>query len=279
MMLAEERMTMSHHIWPVILAFCLLGSVSCIEAPTPRGQPGLPDFKDDDGGVSLVDGGSPSLPDSDLEPSDDPSGDSGGDTGAGGGPNNAPDSGPQPAPDTSMTSPDMGPAPTPGTCDPNFLGPFCTGDDKHKRIIGFDDTPAKANPTPDEVRKYSFDALNYIRAMTCLPPLKIDTCLNQIAESALAANAGHGYFLQNCMNSAYNYGKSCKCGWAQENIGASYGTGRTWKDGVQNPLCGMMTEPKGKGHRGNIESKTWTRIGIGIKFSSSGASWYHEFGY
>jgi hypothetical protein len=41
----------------------------------------------------------------------------------------------------------------------------------------------------------------------------------------------------------------------------------------------MMTEPKGKGHRGNIESQTWTRIGIGIKFSSSGASWYHEFGY
>lgn len=263
--------------WLAILAVCLL-VISCAEAPTPRGQSGLSDS--DDGGVSLLDGGATTLPDAELENPDNDS-DSGG-RGLDSGPNILPDSSPQIAPDTSgpMGTPDTGAtAPKPGTCDPGFLGPFCTGDSKHKRIIGFDDTPAKANPTLDEVRKYSFDAVNYLRAMTCLPPLKTDTCLNQIAEAALAANAGHGYFLQNCMNSAYNYGKSCKCGWAQENIGASYGTGRTWKDGVQNPLCGMMTEPKGKGHRGNIESKTWTRLGIGIKYSSSGASWYHEFGY
>jgi uncharacterized protein YkwD len=188
----------------------------------------------------------------------------------------------KPKPDTKPPSinPDAGPAPDVAStkkCDPGFLGPFCTTG-KNPTIIGFDTTPAKASPTLAEVRAYSFKALNYIRSRTCLPPLTSDACLQDIAEKALAANAGHGYFIANCMNAAHSYGKACKCSWTQENIGASYGTGRTWKDGVRIPLCNMMLEPKGKGHRGNIESKTWKRVGVGIKFSKSGAYWFHEFG-
>lgn len=180
------------------------------------------------------------------------------------------------------------PPPPPGDCDPSFLGPFCTQTTcdaagncnvtgNTPRIIGFD-MQAPASPTLAQIRAYSLAAVNAIRARTCLPPLVADACLDRIAEQAQAANSGHGYFIQNCMNGAHNYGRNCECNWAQENIGAASGTSRTWVDGVQSPLCRMMTERKGTGHRSNIEADVWRRLGVGIKWSSSGASWYHEFG-
>jgi uncharacterized protein YkwD len=165
------------------------------------------------------------------------------------------------------------PGPTAETCDPDFLGPFCEND----RIIGFDPS-APANPTEQEAREYSVQAVNYIRSLTCLPPLQLDDCLSDIGERALAANSGHGYFIDNCMNAAHDYGDSCECNWTQENIGMAAGSNRTWVDGVHVPLCGMMTEPKGVGHRKNIESPEWTRMGVGIELMSGGASWFHEFG-
>lgn len=155
-------------------------------------------------------------------------------------------------------------------CDPAFLGPFCEND----QIIGFVEPEMPATPTLADMRRYSLAALNQIRSRTCLPALAADDCLDRIAATALEMTPlSHTYFAQNCLGKA-----SCECNWTQENIGASAGTGRTWRTGVQRPLCSMMEEGKGEGHRGNIESKQWTRVGIGISWTSSGASWHHEFG-
>lgn len=194
---------------------------------------------------------------------------------------------PAPAP-TPSVPPTPTPPPSNGSCDPAFLGAFCSGTtcdasgnctvvENNPRILGFN-APAPANPTYAEVRAYSLAAVNAIRARTCLPALTEDSCLDGIAESALAANNTHGYFIDNCMNAAHNFGRACTCNWAQENIGAAYGTSRNWTDGIQSPLCRMMTEPKGRGHRSNIESAEWKRIGIGASWTSSGATFYHEFG-
>ena len=162
-------------------------------------------------------------------------------------------------------------------CDPQFLGPFCSAEGQRLRLIGFVPLPSSDDPTPQMVRDYSLAALNHIRSRTCLPPLLADDCLTRIAEEALAANSGHGYFLANCLLNSAQRGR-CECGWAQENIGAAGGTGRTWRDGIVAPLCGMMSEPKGVGHRSNIESTQWTRVGIGVRYGRNGASWFHEFG-
>jgi uncharacterized protein YkwD len=148
-------------------------------------------------------------------------------------------------------------------------------------LIGFDVGSASASPTLADVRKFSLDAVNHIRARTCLPPLAADSCLDDIgtrANDAVATLGIHGYFLQNCMNAAHGYGKNCECGWAQENYGAASGSSRTRKDGVIVPLCAMMTEPKGQGHRGNIENAAWTRLGVGVSYDAHGAGWCHEFG-
>jgi hypothetical protein len=202
------------------------------------------------------------------------------------------DGAPPPAVDSSVPEPDTSPPPPPPPstgCDPAFRGPFCTGTTcdaqgnceatgKHLRIIGFT-MQEPESPTLEQIRAYTLAAINTLRARTCLPPLALDDCLNDIAETAYAAvGVSHGYFLANCMNAAHNFGRECECNWTQENGGASMGTGLTWVDGVQNPLCRMMTEPYGKGHRSNIESKHWERIGIAGKFVSSGAAWLHEFG-
>lgn len=163
------------------------------------------------------------------------------------------------------------------SCDPDFSGPFCEND----TIIGFERGPEVPDPSLEQVREFSVQALNYIRSLTCLPSLKLDSCLSDIGTAALAANDElkiHGYFKANCLNAAHDFGNSCQCDWAQENYGAAGGSRRTWKDGVIVPLCGMMTEPKGVGHRANIESDDWTRVGVGIEYSSTSASWYHEFG-
>jgi hypothetical protein len=165
-------------------------------------------------------------------------------------------------------------------CDPSYLGPFCEQRDGKRRIIGFE-PPYSGTPSLDEARTYSGDAVNHIRAMTCLPPLALDECLNDIGTRALDAVSTlgiHGYFLAHCMNAAHDYGDSCECDWAQENYGMAAGTSRDWSDGVHAPLCGMMDEPKGVGHRSNIESAEWTRLGVGIDIMTSGAAWCHEFG-
>jgi probable HAF family extracellular repeat protein len=162
--------------------------------------------------------------------------------------------------------------------DPNFTGPFSTKGETPK-IIGFDDSPGRSNPTKKEVLNYSLKAVNFLRSRTGLRPYKLDPKLTKIAEEALKANRGHGYFINNCMNAAYGYGRKCKAGWAQENIGGASGTDRTWKDGIRVPLCSMMDgEPKGVGHRQNIESKEWTRIGIAATCNDNGCFWHHEFG-
>lgn len=185
------------------------------------------------------------------------------------------------------TNPPPPPPPT-GDCDPDFLGPFCTGQECDAsgdcslggwgdRIIGFDE-PAPENPTIEQAREYSLKAVNHLRARTCLPPLVLDDCLNEIAEEALAANRSHGYFIDHCMNQARGFGRNCECNWTQENIGAAAASGQTWVHGVHRPLCGMMTEPKGVGHRANIEHPHWVRLGVAINVSSIGATWFHEFG-
>lgn len=165
------------------------------------------------------------------------------------------------------------PGPMDDSCDPDFLGPFCEND----RIIGFD-VEEPEDPTLEQVQKYSLDAVNYLRSRTCLPPLVLDSCLNRIAFDALAIGGFHVYFRENCMNAAHDFGRDCECDWGQENIGLAYGTRRTWADGIQVPLCGMMEEPKGVGHRANIENDEWTRLGVGVDYDDSGASWHHEFG-
>lgn len=169
-----------------------------------------------------------------------------------------------------------------GSCDPKFLAPFCENTGGQKlRIVGFDDKRYAGTPTLAEVRKFALDAVNAIRARTCLPALAADDCLDKIgttANEAVKTLGIHGYFKANCMNSAYGFGKSCECNWTQENYGAASGSSRTWKDGIIVPLCGMMEEPKGQGHRGNIESSEWKRMGSGVTWTSSGAGWCHEFG-
>jgi hypothetical protein len=164
--------------------------------------------------------------------------------------------------------------------DPNFMGPFC--EKNETIIIGFDATAGAANPSPQAVREFALAAVNHIRARTNLPPLKGDAAIDDIADRALAAvpTLGvHGYFKANCLNAAHDFGRKCEAGWAQENYGAASGSRRTWKDGIRVPLCGMMTEPKGQGHRGNIESKEWTRMGSSVTGTkSNGAEWNHEFG-
>jgi uncharacterized protein YkwD len=130
------------------------------------------------------------------------------------------------------------------------------------------------------MRRYAADLVNAVRAMTSLPPLVLDDCLNDIAQRAIedVADGGgvHGYFSEHCGVGSLR--GECECGWAQENYGASTQNG--WKVALQGPLCGMMTEPKGWGHRGNIESPEWTRIGIGVLpwRGGEGLQWVHEFG-
>jgi uncharacterized protein YjlB len=160
------------------------------------------------------------------------------------------------------------------------LGPFC---ERETVIIGFDATEAEPNPSSEMVRAYALAAVNHIRSRTGLPPYRADAALDDIAERALAAVSTlgiHGYFIQNCMNKAHNYGRSCEAGWAQENYGAAFGTRRSWKEGIRIPLCGMMTEPKGEGHRANIESPKFTRMGASAAGTQkNGAAWTHEFGW
>ena len=164
--------------------------------------------------------------------------------------------------------------------NPSFTGPFCEGKPRH--VIGLETRPASAQPSVQEMRAYMLKAVNMIRATTSLPPLKLDDCLNKIADAAIAdVNGGgsvHGYFLANCMNAAHGFGKSCECGWAQENYGAAGGSSYAWTDTMNVPLCGMMDEPKGQGHRGNIESAQWTRLGVGVSGSGGSWKWIHEFG-
>ena len=172
------------------------------------------------------------------------------------------------------------PMPTPPsgiTPDPNFEGPFCT-DEGTPKIIGFDDSPGVGIPTKEEFVSYSLEAVNFLRWRTALPPLKSAPALHDIAERALAYDQGHGYFIENCMNAKNGYGRNCEAGWAQENIGGAWGSSRTWKDGVRVPLCRMMEEPKGMGHRANIESKEWKRLGVAGDVNENGAYWFHEFG-
>lgn len=194
-------------------------------------------------------------------------------------PPSEPDTGTPSGPDAGAPGPDVGtPPPPPGSCDPLFRGPFCDTSTGKMRIIGFN-PPAPASPTMEQFRDYSVRAVNAIRARTCLPPLARDACLDRIAQTAYdTVGTSHSYFIANCMNSAHNYGRQCECNWAQENIGAAAGTSRTWIDGVHVPLCSMMRETYGTGHRKNIESKNWRRLGVGGKVTSSGAYWMHEFG-
>ncbi|NOK61725.1 MAG: hypothetical protein GFH27_549313n133 [Chloroflexi bacterium AL-W] len=172
------------------------------------------------------------------------------------------------------------PIPTPPgdiTPEPTFEGPFCT-DEGTPKIIGFDDSPGVGTPTTEDFINYSLEAVNFLRWRTTLPPLQPDPALNDIAERALAYDQGHGYFIENCMSTQYDYGRNCEAGWAQENIGGAWGSSRTWKDGVRVPLCRMMEEPKGGGHRANIESEEWTRLGVAGDVEGTGAYWFHEFG-
>ncbi|MDQ3230658.1 MAG: hypothetical protein M3Q07_02475 [Pseudobdellovibrionaceae bacterium] len=142
-----------------------------------------------------------------------------------------------------------------GECNVSFLAPFCKDD----RIIGFDENGWKSETPPSlaEIRKYSVAAVNHLRARTCLSPLKPDDRLDAIAERALKANSGHGYFIKNCMNAEHGFGERCEAGWTQENIGWASGSDWTWRHGIHVPLCKMMEEGKGVGHRANIESVEW----------------------
>ena len=54
-------------------------------------------------------------------------------------------------------------------------------------------------------------------------------------------------------------------GWSQRidfriALAHASGSSRTWADGVQVPLCGMMEEPFGEGHRSNIEQRRRHRM-------------------
>ncbi len=156
--------------------------------------------------------------------------------------------------------------------------PFCA----NRRIVGLAATPAAAGAAAEEMRAYGADAVNHLRAQTGLPPLVRDACLDRIAQAATDAFASdgraHGYFLANCMNASRAFGDACECGWGQENQGGAGGTNVSWKDATHRPLCSMMGEPEGKGHRKNIQSREWTRIGVGVAMRGGMLVWSHEFG-
>jgi hypothetical protein len=165
--------------------------------------------------------------------------------------------------------------------DPAFRGPFCTGG-QTPTIIGFETSKGAVGASFTEIREFNAKAVNLLRWRTGLTALKVDDALDSIGERAMQdlQNGGgvHGYFIRNCMNATFGFGSKCEAGWAQENYGSASGSARGWKDGVRVALCAMMEEPFGTGHRGNIESKAWTRMGTGIRASANGASWVHEFG-
>ncbi len=109
----------------------------------------------------------------------------------------------------------------------------------------------------------------------------MDTCLNDIAKRACEANATLGilgYIKQNCFDAAHDYSKNRECGWAQENHGGAFGSADIWKDRIRRPVCLMMHEAKGTGHRANIESAEWKRLGTGTSYTATSADWCHEFG-
>jgi uncharacterized protein YkwD len=197
-------------------------------------------------------------------------------------PSPSPTAGPQPT--TAPTAAPIGDIKP----DPNFRGPFCRkGADGDSVIIGFDETDTVKQPTEQEVIDYHLRAVNFIRRRTGLPALTYNTKLAEIAQQAQAANSGHGYFIKNCMNGKYGYGAMCAIvgeengagiRWKQENIGGAMGSRRSWQDGIRVPLCSMMEEDYGTGHRGNIEHKRYTHIGFSHKMSANGGFWFHEFG-
>jgi uncharacterized protein YkwD len=153
-------------------------------------------------------------------------------------------------------------------------GAFCAND----RIVGVSTMPASSGASIEEQRAYALVALNTLRADTGLPPLKRDACLDRIAQSAVDAFAAsgqpHTYFTAQCLSRSG--GQSCECGWAQENQGG--GTAPNWKEALHSPLCAMMAEPEGQGHRANIQSRAFTRVGIGISQRGSMRVFSHEFG-
>jgi uncharacterized protein YkwD len=153
-------------------------------------------------------------------------------------------------------------------------GPFCEGD----RVASVSTAPASPTASIEEQRAYALVSLNALRAVTGLAPLKRDACLDRLAQAAVqefaASGQPHTYFTSQCLRTSG--GQSCECGWAQENQGG--GTAANWKEALHSPLCAMMAEPEGQGHRANIQSRAFTRVGIGIGQRGAMRVFSHEFG-
>ncbi|MGB0678098.1 MAG: CAP domain-containing protein [Polyangiales bacterium] len=114
------------------------------------------------------------------------------------------------------------------------------------------------------MRDYNLQWVNNARAQTGLSPYVLDDCLSGLAQRAVqdVADGGdvHGMFVRECIRNRPN----CECNWQQENYGAGGGSTTDWTLFFDMPLSSMMQEPKGTGHRANIESTDYTRLGVGV---------------
>lgn len=164
-----------------------------------------------------------------------------------------------------------------------YKGPFCEGTGSARKIIGLLNEPAPADVSVDEARRFNAEALNTIRAMTGLRALDLDDCLNDLAQKGndlwVGGGAVHGHFSDQCLSKNMSpQTRDCGCGWIQENQGNAGGSTTTWKKAIHRTLCEMMDEPLGVGHRGNIQSAVYTKVGVGIKVLANGAQYTHDFG-
>ena len=158
------------------------------------------------------------------------------------------------------------PKSTGGYCDARNFD-FCKGG----KLNGF--VPSgKYNldqaPSTSESREYFFEVLNWLRSKSCLSPLKPDENLNKFGSVGLDYGFNHEYFGSKCSG-------GCPHGIGAENIGTA--SDKNWAEAIQVPLCKMMAEPFGTGHRGAIQNAKFTRTGLGIKCSKNECTWTNEF--
>jgi hypothetical protein len=134
----------------------------------------------------------------------------------------------------------------------------------------------------DEMRQYSLQRLNAIRAGRNPPPAPyaLDDCLNGVADAGnqewAAGGPAHGKFVRECITKV----PSCACNWQQENMGYTSGSyQRSWQSEIDGILQSMMSEESyGGGHFQNIVSTKWKRVGVGIICTTNSLRFTHDFG-
>jgi uncharacterized protein YkwD len=128
----------------------------------------------------------------------------------------------------------------------------------------------------EEVRNYNLQRINDYRQREGLPPLELDSNLNEFSQAASEQlsrdRTPHQYFAKNA--------RECSCRVAAENQGRREGSMLIdLYTQIDQLLDAMMAEPPGGGHRENILSKRHRRMGAG--FVSVGKELYltNDFGH